>query len=170
MTAWNKEDCFLKEEATHIYIFQNAPKQKQTLWTLKDKILIHLHFITLYVLQEGKSCSKVSFYCGINLGVKSFKFSKEDVVCIYNGILLSHKKEWTNAICSNTDATREVILSEVSQKKKRKYHMISLHVTSKIWHKRTSLHNRNGLPDIDGRLVVAKGRRERRRDRLGVQG
>ena len=32
---------------------------------------------------------------------------KEDVVYIYNGILLSHKKEWNNAICSNMDATRD---------------------------------------------------------------
>ena len=32
---------------------------------------------------------------------------KEDVVHIYNGILLSHKKEWNNAICSNVDATRD---------------------------------------------------------------
>ena len=31
---------------------------------------------------------------------------KEDVVHIYNGILLSHKKEWNNAICSNMDAAR----------------------------------------------------------------
>ena len=29
-----------------------------------------------------------------------------DVVYIYNGILLSNKKEWNNAICSNMDATR----------------------------------------------------------------
>ena len=28
---------------------------------------------------------------------------KEDAVHIYNGILLSHKKEWNNAICSNMD-------------------------------------------------------------------
>ena len=28
---------------------------------------------------------------------------KEDVVHIYNGILLSHKKEWNNAICINMD-------------------------------------------------------------------
>ena len=27
------------------------------------------------------------------------------MVHIYNGILLSHKKEWNNAICSNIDAT-----------------------------------------------------------------
>ena len=32
--------------------------------------------------------------------------AKEDVVCIYNGILLSQKK-WDNAICSNTDEPRD---------------------------------------------------------------
>ena len=28
------------------------------------------------------------------------------MVHIYNGILLSHKKEWNNAICSNMDGPR----------------------------------------------------------------
>ena len=32
---------------------------------------------------------------------------KEDVVHIYNGILLSHKIEWNNAICSNMDGPRD---------------------------------------------------------------
>ena len=32
---------------------------------------------------------------------------KEDVVHIYNGILLGHKKEWNNAICSNMDGPRD---------------------------------------------------------------
>ena len=32
---------------------------------------------------------------------------KEDVVHIYNGILLSHKKEWNNAIYSNMDGPRD---------------------------------------------------------------
>ena len=32
---------------------------------------------------------------------------KENVVHIYNGILLSHKKERNNAICSNMDAARD---------------------------------------------------------------
>ena len=40
----------------------------------------------------------------------------------HNGPLLSHKKEWNNAICSNMI----IILSEVSQTEKDKYHMISL--------------------------------------------
>ena len=47
---------------------------------------------------------------------------KEDVVHIYNGILLSNKKEQSNAICSNMDGPRFVILNEVSQKEKDKYH------------------------------------------------
>ena len=32
---------------------------------------------------------------------------KEDMVHIYNRILLGHEKEWNNAICSNMDAFRE---------------------------------------------------------------
>ena len=33
--------------------------------------------------------------------------NEEDVVHIYNGILLSHKKEQNDIICSNVDATGE---------------------------------------------------------------
>ena len=32
---------------------------------------------------------------------------KEDVVCIYNEILFSYKKEGNNAICSNMDGPRD---------------------------------------------------------------
>ena len=35
------------------------------------------------------------------------QMNDKDVVHIYNGILLSHNKEQNNAICSNTDATRD---------------------------------------------------------------
>ena len=43
----------------------------------------------------------------------------------YNGILLSHKKERNNVICSNIDATRDSHnKSEI--RKKDKYHMLSL--------------------------------------------
>ena len=35
------------------------------------------------------------------------KMDKEDVIHIYNGILLSHQNEWNNAICSNLDGSRE---------------------------------------------------------------
>ena len=48
---------------------------------------------------------------------------KEDVIHIYNGILLSHKKIMPFAA---TWMDLELILSEVSQMKKDKYHRISL--------------------------------------------
>ena len=57
---------------------------------------------------------------------------KEDVVHIYNGVLLSHKKEWNNAIYSNMDRPGMIRLSKVSQKKNISYH---LYVKSKLWHK-----------------------------------
>ena len=43
---------------------------------------------------------------------------KEDVACVYNGIPLSHKKEWNNAICSNMHGPRDYHANyEVSQRK-----------------------------------------------------
>ena len=50
-----------------------------------------------------------------------------EVVHIYNGILLSPKKEWNNAICNNMDDLEIVVLSEVSQKEKNKY-CILMHI------------------------------------------
>ena len=40
---------------------------------------------------------------------------KEDMVHIYNGILLSHKKEQNNAICGNMDGPKDYHTCEVSQ-------------------------------------------------------
>ena len=44
---------------------------------------------------------------GNNLNVIDRGMDKEDSVHIYNGILLSHKKEQNNAICSNIDRYRD---------------------------------------------------------------
>ena len=35
------------------------------------------------------------------------RMDKEDVVHIHNAILLSHKKEWNNVICSSMDGPRD---------------------------------------------------------------
>ena len=43
---------------------------------------------------------------------------KEDMVHIHNAILLSHKKEWNSAFCSNMMDIQIIILNEVSQKEK----------------------------------------------------
>ena len=50
---------------------------------------------------------------------------KEDVVRIYNGILLSHKKNEIIPFAATWMDLEIIILSEVSQTEKDKYHMIS---------------------------------------------
>ena len=59
-----------------------------------------------------------------------------------------------------------VILTEVSQKQKDEYHMIS--PLSKIWHKWTNLQSRNRLTDIEDKLVSASGERGERDREYGV--
>ena len=59
------------------------------------------------------------------MNLKKRGMHKEDVVLTCNGILLSHRKEENNAICSNMGAIRDYH-TKWSQKKKDKYHMISL--------------------------------------------
>ena len=51
---------------------------------------------------------------------------KEDVVHIHNGILLSHKKEWSNGTCSNMDRPR-YCHTEWNKSEKDKY-CILMHV------------------------------------------
>ena len=50
----------------------------------------------------------------------------KDVVQIYNGILLSHKKNKIMSFAATWMQLEIIILSEVSQKEKDKYHIISL--------------------------------------------
>ena len=51
---------------------------------------------------------------------------KEDVVLIYNGILLSHKKNEIMPFAATWMDLEITILTEVSQKEKDKYRIISL--------------------------------------------
>ena len=60
--------------------------------------------------------------------------AREDVVHIYSGILLSHKKEQNNATTATWMQLETTILSQVSQKKKDTI-LYRLYVESKIWHK-----------------------------------
>ena len=51
---------------------------------------------------------------------------QEDVVHIHNGILLSHKKNKIMKSAATWMQLEILILNELSQKEKDKYHMISL--------------------------------------------
>ena len=53
--------------------------------------------------------------------------------CTQNGISLSHKKEWNNAICSNMDRPSIIILRKVNKKDKADITWYHIYVESKIW-------------------------------------
>ena len=54
----------------------------------------------------------------------------EEVVHIYNGLLLNHKKEPNSATCSNTDGPRVIILSQSETERPIPY--VITYVESKI--------------------------------------
>ena len=73
-----------------------------------------------------------------------------------NGMLLGHKKEWNDAICSNTDWPRDYHTKVNAEK--GNYCMIPLITWNlKIWN---HLRNRNRLGDAENKLMVPKGERE----------
>ena len=57
---------------------------------------------------------------------------KEDVVYIHYGILLSHKEEWNNVICSNTDGPRDYHTKWSKLDRERNTLWYHLYVESKI--------------------------------------
>ena len=81
---------------------------------------------------------------------------KEDVVYIHNGILLSHKKEQNNAICSNMDGTRD---SHTKWSKSEREKQIPYDITY-IWNLIYSTFESSTekkLMDMENRFVVAEG-------------
>ena len=62
---------------------------------------------------------------------------KEGVVNIYKGILLSHKKEWNNAICSNMHGPRDWTKWSKSDRERQISYDITYMWNLKIWYKWT---------------------------------
>ena len=84
---------------------------------------------------------------------------KEDVVHIYNGILLSHKKEWNNTICSNMDGPRDYHTKwSKSDRERQILYDITYMWNLKKWHKWTYLQNRNRLTDFENKPVLPNGK------------
>ena len=70
---------------------------------------------------------------------------------MYNGILLSHKKEWNNAMCSNMDGPRDYHIKW----RQRKTNTICGTFLKK-WYKWTSSQNRNQLTDTENKPMLTK--------------
>ena len=87
---------------------------------------------------------------------------KEGVVHIYNGILLSHKKEWNNAICGNTDGPKDYHTkwSTPDWERQISYDIAYMWTLKKKWYKWNYIQNRNRPTDMENKLMVTKGERE----------
>ena len=80
------------------------------------------------------------------------------MVHVYNGILLSHKKEWNNAICSNMDGPRDC---QTEGSKSDRERQIS-YDTAYMWnlkqgYKWIYLQNRNRVTHVENKLIVTRG-------------
>ena len=80
--------------------------------------------------------------------------NKEDVVYIQNRILLGYKKNEIMPFSATWVDLEIIIVSEVNQEKKDKYHMLS-----HMWNLGTYLQNRYRFTDIENKLVFTKGER-----------
>ena len=83
---------------------------------------------------------------------------KEDVVHIYNGMLLSHKKDEIMPFAAIWLDLKLVILSDVSQRKTNMWYCI--YVESKQWYRWTYLQNRNRITDVKTNVQLPRGKRE----------
>ena len=99
----------------------------------KRYMLPNVHCNTIYNSQYMEATCM-----SINRGT-----DKDNVVHIYNGILLNQKEEWNCAICRYVDGPRDCH-TQWSQKVKNKYHLLT-HVCGiwKKWYRGTYLKSRN---------------------------
>ena len=74
---------------------------------LNGYVYLNIHCSTIYNSQ-GMKATSVFIERGMD---------KEDMVHIYNGILLNYKQEWNNTICSNMNGTRECLVDDVRQRR-----------------------------------------------------
>ena len=84
---------------------------------------------------------------------------KEAVIRIYNGILLSHKKEWIWVSSSEVDEHITCYIDWSSQKEENKYNNTNIWNLEK-WYWWTYLQGRTRDADIENRLVGTVGEGE----------
>ena len=84
--------------------------------------------------------------------------NKEDVVHIYNGILLSHKKEWNWVICRDVDGSRDCQTEwSKSEREKQISYINACMWNLEKWYRWTGLQGRNRDTDVENKCMDTKG-------------
>ena len=83
----------------------------------------------------------------------------KDVVHIYNGILLSHKKEWNWVICRDVDGPRDCHIewTKSEREKQMSYYINAYMWNLKKWYRWTGLQGRNTDTDVENKHMDTKG-------------
>ena len=85
---------------------------------------------------------------------------KEDVAHIYNGILLSHKKEQNWVICRDMDGRRDCQTEWNKSEREKQISYINAYMWNlEKWYRWTSLQGRNRDTDVENKRMDTKGGR-----------
>ena len=92
------------------------------------------------------------------------RWMDEEVVHMYNGILLSHKKAWNNAICNNMDGPRNYHTKWSKSDRERPI----LYDITYMWNLKNntngSIYKTETDSQTENKLMITKGKR----DKLGI--
>ena len=88
------------------------------------------------------------------------QMDKEDVVHIYNGILLSHKKERNWVIWWDVDESRDC-LTEWSKSEREISYINAYMWNLEKWYRWTGLQGRNWDTDVENKCMDTKGGKQR---------
>ena len=86
------------------------------------------------------------------------RMDKEDVAYIYNGILLSHKKEWNWIICRDVDGPSDCHTEWSKSEREKQISYINAYMWNlEKWYRWTGLQGRNGDTDVENKRMDTKG-------------
>ena len=87
---------------------------------------------------------------------------KEDVVQIYNGILLSHKTERSWVICRDVDRSRDCHTEWSKSEREKQISYINTYMWNlEKWYRWTGLQDRNWDTDVENKRTDTKGGKRR---------
>ena len=84
--------------------------------------------------------------------------NKQDAVHVYNGILLSHKKEWNWVICKDVDGPRDCHTEWSKSEREKQILYINTYMWNlEKWYGWSYLQSRNRDTDVENKYIDTKG-------------